>query len=97
MFLPELWGNWIDDWQQRYGHPIHLVETFVDRSRFAGTCYRAANWMLAGQTQGRTRQDRHHQIQAPIKDIYLYGLTRSLAQAPPGTSMTIKRHQRVRT
>lgn len=65
------------DWQERYGHPIHLVETFVDRSRFAGTCYRAANWMLAGQTQGRTRQDRHHQIQAPIKDIYLYGLTRA--------------------
>ena len=64
------------DWQQRYGHPIHLVETFVDRSRFAGTCYRAANWQCAGQTQGRTRQDRHHQIQAPIKDIYLYGLSR---------------------
>ena len=67
-------GRLDDDWQQRYGHPIHLVETFVDRSRFAGTCYRAANWMLAGQTQGRTRQDRHHQIQAPLKDIYLYGL-----------------------
>ena len=63
------------DWQLRYGHPIHLVETFVDRSRFAGTCYRAANWMHAGQTQGRTRQDRHHQILAPIKDIYLYGLS----------------------
>jgi len=67
-------GRLDDDWQQRYGHPIHLVETFVDRSRFAGTCSRAANWMLAGQTQGRTRQDRHHQIQAPLKDIYLYGL-----------------------
>lgn len=63
------------DWQQRYGHPIHLVETFVERSRFAGTCYRAANWMRAGQTRGRTRQDRYHKMQAPVKDIYLYGLS----------------------
>lgn len=72
--LAQVTARLSNDWQQRYGHPIHLVETFVDHSRFAGTCYRAANWMLAGQTQGRTRQDRHHQIQAPIKDIYLYGL-----------------------
>jgi len=69
-----------EDWMERYGHPIHLVETFVDRSRFAGTCYRAANWMCVGQTRGRTRQDRHHKIQAPIKDIYLYGLGRHWRQ-----------------
>ena len=40
------------DWQHRYGHPIFLVETFVDRSRFAGTCYRAAGWIPLGTTRG---------------------------------------------
>jgi len=63
------------DWQAKYGHPVYLVETFVDRSRFKGTCYRAANWIRAGQTQGRSRQDRHSTLRVPVKDIYLYPLT----------------------
>ena len=63
------------DWQARYGHPVHLLETFVERQRFRGTCYRAANWTCVGQTQGRTRQDRARDISAPVKDIYLYALT----------------------
>ena len=63
------------DWQARYGHPVHLLETFVERQRFRGTCYRAANWTCVGQTQGRTRQDRLREISAPVKDIYLYALT----------------------
>lgn len=62
------------DWQATYGHPIHLVETFVDRSRFKGTCYRAANWTLVGQTRGRSRQDRHSTLRVPVKDVYLYPL-----------------------
>jgi len=61
-----------DDWQRRYGHPIWLVESFVDRSRFAGTCYRAANWQNLGSTTGRTRQDRHHRIKVAEKDVYVY-------------------------
>jgi hypothetical protein len=65
-----------NDWQAKYGHPIYLLETFVECSRFAGTCYQAANWIRVGQTKGRSRQDRadgkHHQV--PIKDIYLYPL-----------------------
>ena len=64
------------DWQRKYGHPIALVETFVERDRFAGTAYRAANWIKVGQTTGRTRQDRCYSIQAPVKDIYLYPLGR---------------------
>jgi len=64
------------DWQVKYGHPIHLLETFVERDRFTGTCYRAANWVRVGQTQGRTRQDRAdgtwHQV--PIKDVYVLPL-----------------------
>ena len=62
------------DWQVRYGHAVHLLETFVDRERFRGTCYRAANWTCVGQTQGRSRQDREHVLHVPVKDVYLYPL-----------------------
>lgn len=60
-------------WQGKYGHPIYLLETFVERDRFVGTSYQAANWVHVGQTKGRSRQDRadgtRHQV--PIKDVYL--------------------------
>ena len=68
------------DWQAKYGHPVVLLETFVERERFAGTAYRAANWLAAGATAGRTRQDRHTCIQAPVKDIYLYPLGRNFRE-----------------
>ncbi len=63
------------DWQGRYmaiGAPS--LETFVERGRFRGSCYRAANWIGTGQTQGRTRQDRRHLLQAPVKDVFVYPL-----------------------
>jgi hypothetical protein len=60
------------DWQAHYGHPVVLLETFVERDRFRGSCYRAANWCCVGQSQGRTRQDGQHQLQAPVKDIWVY-------------------------
>ncbi len=63
------------DWQSKYGHPIHALETFVDRDRFRGTCYQAANWMRLGSTQGRTRNDRNHCIRTSVKDVYLYPLS----------------------
>ena len=66
------------DWQGRYGHPLHLLETFVQQDRFRGTCYQAANWIKVGQTTGRTRQSQRHRdnaVHAPVKDIYLYPLT----------------------
>ena len=62
------------DWQAKYGHPVYALETFVDRSRFQGTCYRAANWRWLGATRGRTRNDRAHGIRAAVKDVYLYPL-----------------------
>jgi hypothetical protein len=62
------------DWEDRYGHTISLVETFVDTTRFLGTCYRAANWIHVGKTKGRSRQDRNMRMKVPIKDIYLYPL-----------------------
>jgi hypothetical protein len=69
------------DWQAKYGHPIHALETFVDRSRFKGTCYRAANWRRVGQTRGRTRNDRAHRIQAAVKDVYVYPLAANFREA----------------
>jgi hypothetical protein len=62
------------DWQAKYGHPLYALETFVDRDRFKGTCYRAANWLRLGSTQGRTRNDRNHCLRATVKDVYLYPL-----------------------
>lgn len=64
------------DWRHKYAHPIELVETFVERDRFVGTCYRAANWLRVGQTKGRTRQDAPdgERFRAPIKDIYVFSL-----------------------
>ena len=62
------------DWQNKYGHPIVLVETFVERERFAGTSYKASNWIRLGATTGRSRQDRRHTLQVPVKDVYLYPL-----------------------
>lgn len=62
------------DWIQKYGHPIYLLETFVEQDRFRGTCYRAANWIRVGQTQGRSRNDTNRTLQVPVKDVYLYPL-----------------------
>lgn len=69
------------DWQAKYGHPVHALETFVDRSRFKGTCYQAANWICVGRTRGRTRNDRYCRIQAPVKDVYLYSLVKNFREA----------------
>jgi len=69
------------DWQAKYGHPVHALETFVDRSRFKGTCYRAANWLRLGETRGRTRNDRHTRIRVPVKDVYLYPLAANFREA----------------
>lgn len=63
-----------DDWTCKYGHPLYMLETFVDQERFRGVCYRAANWIRVGQTQGRSRNDTQHLFQVPLKDVYLYPL-----------------------
>ena len=58
------------DWQQLYQHPIHWLETFVDTERFAGTCYKAANWIYLGQTKGRGKYNKTHKQLTSIKAIY---------------------------
>ena len=62
------------DWEQKYGHPIYLVESFVEQPRFAGTCYRAAGWVLVGLTTGRTRNDDGRQPRGARKAVYLKAL-----------------------
>ena len=59
------------DWQDRYGHPIWLVETFVEDQRFSATSYKAAGWIPVGVTTGRTRQDRRHTLKTPIKSVWV--------------------------
>jgi hypothetical protein len=61
-----------NDWQHRYGSRIALVETFVDTTRFVGTCYKAANWQNIGRTKGRSRQDRYLKLNVPIKGIWVF-------------------------
>jgi len=72
--LSRVLGQLRQDWQIKYARPLRLVETFVDISRFRGTCYRAANWIDLGQTTGRTRQDRAHQLVVPPKRVWVYPL-----------------------
>ena len=64
------------DWMEKYNHPVYLLETFVDRSRFRGTCYRAASWIHVGDTAGRGKCDRDHTASVPVKSIWLYPLDR---------------------
>lgn len=62
------------DWQLQYGYSPVLLETFVEISRFRGTCYRAANWSLVGETTGRGKLDVHHRASIPKKAVWLYPL-----------------------
>ena len=63
-----------DDWQQRYAYRPVLMETFVEKKRFAGTCYKAANWRYMGETKGRGKLGPAGKKSVPIKDIWLYPL-----------------------
>jgi hypothetical protein len=63
-----------EDVESRYGYRPWLVETFVESARYRGTCYRAANWIEVGQTQGRGRQDRYNRCAETRKSIFLYPL-----------------------
>jgi hypothetical protein len=62
------------DWQLLYHHGIYFIETFVDTERFAGTCYKAANWKHIGQTTGRGKDDLTHKVNRSIKAVWAYPL-----------------------
>lgn len=77
------------DWEAHYGYRPLLLETLVDSARFRGTCYRAANWMALGATQGRGRMDRERRAPARPKEIYVFPLVcqvqvRLCSCPPPG-------------
>ena len=60
------------DWEEKSGVEPVLMETFVEKGRYLGTCYKAANFQWVGETRGRGRQDRRHEHRVPVKDIYVY-------------------------
>ncbi|MGH8346703.1 MAG: Druantia anti-phage system protein DruA [Pseudomonas sp.] len=62
------------DWHTRYAYRPVLLETFVEKPRFAGTCYKAANWQYLGDTQGRGKLDRLHRNAEPVKSVWVYPL-----------------------
>ena len=87
--VPHL-GSWIlgalgrriaGDWQAKYAHPVVLLETFVEQERFAGTCYRATNWLRVGETTGRSRADRHRTLRVPVKELYVRPLRPDFREA----------------
>lgn len=67
----------IEDWEEAYGVKPVLLETFVERDRFEGTCYRAANWTEVGTTAGRGRMDRDKRKAEAIKLCFVYPLQKS--------------------
>lgn len=68
------------DWESIYGYAPVMLETFVEKERFHGTCYKAANWYHVGQTQGRGKLDRKNERKLPVKDIYLYPVSKNFRE-----------------
>jgi len=66
-----------DDWEEKYNIRPVLLESFVEKKRFTGTCYKAANWRLCGQTKGRGKLGPSGKISVPIKDVWLYPLDKN--------------------
>jgi len=70
-----------EDWRERYGIEPFLAETLVDPSRYTGNCYRAANWVVLGETTGRGRMDRQHLREGVARKlVFVYPLVRRAAQ-----------------
>jgi hypothetical protein len=65
-----------DQWQKRYNYRPLVIETFVEKRRFTGTSYKAANWIYLGQTRGKGRSGMKYYNHGIIKDVYVYPLTR---------------------
>ena len=75
-----------DDWQQKYGHPIYFLETFIDPERFRGTCYKAANWVPMGRTTGRGKQSNSYVPNRSIKEVLGYPLTKRFRELLGGVA-----------
>lgn len=68
------------DWERLYGHPVYYLETFVDPTRFRGTCYLAANWIALGETTGRGHNAPTMKATRPKKQILGYPLVKDFRQ-----------------
>jgi hypothetical protein len=64
-----------EDWLATFKYKPVLLETFVEKDRFKGTCYLAANWQWVGVTTGRGKPDTKRKVILPIKDILMFPLT----------------------
>lgn len=84
------------DWLELYSYRPVLVETFVDTTKYAGTCYRAANWQHVGQTKGRGRHDVHHENKETIKDIYMHPLAPTFRAQLTGEVSATSLHKKYR-
>ncbi|MDD4637521.1 MAG: DUF4338 domain-containing protein [Bacteroidales bacterium] len=73
-----------EDWLREYCYAPVLLETFVDTSHFAGTCYKASNWIYLGETQGRGRMDRKKEYGLSRKAIYMYPLQKDFKDCLKG-------------
>jgi hypothetical protein len=73
------------DWIAKYGHPVYMLETYVECGRFQGTCYKAANWKCVGKTTGKGRNCKTSFGELPIKDIYLYQLHKRFREKLKGS------------
>ena len=73
-----------DDWKRQYGYRPVLLETFVERPRFRGTCYQAANWIFLGETKGRGKLDVHNQARLPKKAIWVHPLNKDFRRILSG-------------
>lgn len=62
------------DWEEAYRITPVLVETYVEKERYEGTCYKASNWEYLGETQGRGRNDRYHENSLSRKHVFAYEL-----------------------
>ncbi|MCL2853786.1 MAG: IS701 family transposase [Defluviitaleaceae bacterium] len=72
-------GHLKGDWERQYGIAPYMVETFVDRERYLGTCYAAANWTYLGITKGYGKQGKAFVYHGKKKDIYVYVMDKSFA------------------
>jgi hypothetical protein len=65
------------DWETIYNHPVYYLETFVDKSRFKGTCYYAANWQYLGDTTGQGHKSVTKEVINSIKAVLGYPLDKN--------------------
>lgn len=82
------------DWQEKYGHPVYLAETFVDARRFRGTCYRASNWLELGETRGWARSGGTYRLHGERKLVFVYKLSPralELLRAPEPKEQEVRR------